>query len=191
MSWRRGGRLCCVIGVLGAGCGSGPHVEGGGVAPKDVADAIAAVVAADRAVYAREVVNRLAATEKVITASEHFRDDKALPLPAQMLRMGAAEVKKGPAGVSYALLSPWPINRRNGPVTEAEKSGLPRVVATGQTLYVEETLGGRRYLTAMYPDTAVVEACAGCHDRHEDSPKRDFKVGDVMGALVVRVPLSN
>src|SRR3954466_299744 len=83
-----------------------------GMTPEQAADALYAVLAADRAVYTREVVSRLQDQEKVIRASEHFRDDKALPLPAQMFRMGAEAARKTQAGFTYALLSPWPINRQ-------------------------------------------------------------------------------
>jgi len=40
-------------------------------------------------------------------------------------------------------------------------------------------------------DSVLVElpSCVECHNPHPRSPKRDFKSGDVMGALVVRVPL--
>src|SRR3954468_3511617 len=59
------------------------------VSYKDMADSLHAVMEADRTVYTRLVVNRLQNEDKVIKASEHFKDDKALPLPAQMFRFGA------------------------------------------------------------------------------------------------------
>ncbi len=49
-------------------------------------------MATDRAVYTKVIVNRLTKKDKVIKASEHFEDDKALALPAQMLRFGAEGV---------------------------------------------------------------------------------------------------
>jgi hypothetical protein len=55
--------------------------------------------------------------------------------------------------------------------------------------YAEESLGGRRYFIGVYRDVAVAPSCAECHSNHKDSPKRDFKSGDVIGALIVRVPL--
>jgi hypothetical protein len=55
--------------------------------------------------------------------------------------------------------------------------------------YAEESLGGRRYFTAVYPDRAIVLACVECDNHHPKSPKRDFGLGDVMGGIVVRVPL--
>jgi hypothetical protein len=154
-----------------------------------MADAVYAVIAADRAVYTREVVSRLQDQEGVIRASEHYRDDRALPLPAQMLRLSADVALRQKAGVTYALLSPWPLNRQNAPRTSEEKAGIESVVKTGAAHYGEETLGGQRYFTAVYPDKAVSEACASCHNAHRESPRHDFKTGDTMGGIVIRIPL--
>jgi hypothetical protein len=41
-----------------------------------------------------------------------------------MLRMGSELVAEKDIGVSYALLSLWPINKQNGAKTKAEKAGL-------------------------------------------------------------------
>jgi hypothetical protein len=158
------------------------------ITPQRMADALHAVMSADRATYAHEVVERLQDQEGVLRASEHYRDDKALPLPAQMFRMGAESVRQQKAGFTYALLSPWPLNPQNAPRTEVEKAGLQRVVETGQSSYASEVLGGQTYFTAVYPDQAVTEACATCHNGHRQSPRHDFKVGDVMGGVVIRIP---
>jgi hypothetical protein len=161
------------------------------ITPQQMADALHAVMEADRTVYTRNVVNRLQNDEKVIKASEHWQDDKALPLPAQMFRMGAEMAAQKNAGFSYALLSLWPVNKQNVPKTDVEKSGLQFVVDNkGQNYYGEETLGGQTYFTAVYPDVAVAPACIACHNAHKDSPRTDFEMGDVMGGVIVRIPMS-
>jgi hypothetical protein len=165
-----------------------PAAAAGGIAPKQMTDALYAVLAADRMVYTRQVVNRLQG-EKVIKASEHFEDDKALPLPAQMFRMGAAHVQKQNLGFTYALLSPWPINKQNAAATELEKKALAEVAQSGNAFFGEETLGGKKYFTGVYPDKAVVEACVTCHNDNADSPRTDFKLNDVMGGVVIRVAI--
>ena len=176
-----------IVCLSAAGCGKARSEKG--LTPQKMADALHAVMEADRAVYAREVVQRLQDQEGVIRASEHFRDDKALPLPAQMFRMGAETARRSQPGFTYALLSPWPINKQNAPRTEVEKAGLRKAVETGQSSYATESLGGERYVTAVYPDKAVAEACVACHNEHRDSPRRDFKVGEAMGGIVIRIPV--
>jgi hypothetical protein len=59
----------------------------------------------------------------------------------------------------------------------------------GKNFYAEEKLGGKKYFTAVYPDYAVAQACITCHNDHKDTPKKDFKMGDVMGAVVIRIPV--
>ena len=162
-----------------------------GIAPKQMADALHAVMESDRTVYTRNVVNRLQNDEKVIKASEHWKDDKALPLPAQMFRMGAEMVQSKNAGFTYALLSKWPVNKQNNAKTDAEKAGLDFVDAKkgAENYYTEEMLGGKKYFTAVYADTAIAPACIKCHNDHKDSPRTDFKLGDVMGGVVIRIPM--
>jgi Protein of unknown function (DUF3365) len=173
--------------ALGSALGCSPEA---GISPRQMADALHAVLESDRTVYTRNVVNRLQNDEKVIKASEHWQDEKALPLPAQMFRMGSEMVAEKDAGFRYALLSLWPVNKQNSARTEAEKTGLQFVVDNpDQNYYAEEELGERKYFTAVYPDKAISPACTSCHNAHKDSPRRDFELGDVMGGVVVRIPL--
>lgn len=162
---------------------------------KAMADALHLVMDSDRTVYTRKIVNRLVKKEKVIKASEHFEDDKALVLPAQMFRFGAEMVKQRSEALpdvnfSYSLQSLWPINKQNAPKTDAEKEGLKFVAENkGKNYYTEEVLGGQKYFTAVYADTGVAPVCVSCHNDHKDSPKTDFKIGDVMGGVVIRIPV--
>lgn len=156
---------------------------------KEIADALHAVMEADRTVYTRLIVNRLQNQEKVITASEHWKDDKALVLPAQMFRYGSEMVAEKGAKFSYSLLSLWSVNKQNAPKTDVEKEGLEAIAKSGEPFYKEETLGGTTYFTAIYPDKAVAKACISCHNDHKDSPRRDFKMGDTMGGVVIRIPM--
>ncbi len=155
-----------------------------------VSDLLHLVMSSDRTVYTRMIVNRLAVQEKVITASEHFEDDKALVLPAQMFRFGSEMVAEETDAFSYSLLSLWPINKQNAPTTPLEIEGLEYIAENiGENFYGTEELGGQEYFTAVYPDIAVAEACSKCHNEHKDSPRTDFEGGDVMGGVVIRIPM--
>jgi hypothetical protein len=170
-----------------AACGGG---DAPSVGPRQMADALHAVMESDRTVYTRAVVNRLQNELNVIKASEHWEDDRALPLPAQMFRMGAEMASAKELGFTYALLSLWPVNKQNSARTDVERKGLQFVVDNpGQNFYADEELGGTRYFTAVYADKAVAPACIACHNSHRDSPRRDFEMGDVMGGVVVRIAL--
>ena len=154
-----------------------------------VADYVHAVIEADRDVYTRHVVERLQ-SKGVVVASENWEQKNTLPLPAQfLLESGRVMAKKG-IGIQYRLISLWPINKRNAAASEFEKTGLGAVLThptKPHTGFVKE--GGVNYFQAVYPDLAVTQACIGCHNAHQDSPKRDFKINDVMGAIMISIPV--
>jgi len=155
-----------------------------------MADAIHDVIEADRAVYAELVINRLVIEDEVIEASEEYHENSALPLPAQMIRASAEKVRDKKSGFSFSLVSPWPINSQNKVKTAAEIKGMDFVLKNPtKNYYGEETLGGKKYFTALYADMAVSNSCVSCHNKHKDSPKKDFKINDVMGAVLIRIPL--
>ena len=38
---------------------------------------------------------------------------------------------------------------------------------------------------------AVAQACIGCHNAHSNSPRRNFRLNDVMGGIVITLPVSH
>lgn len=178
------------LGLALAGASVAPATAEEGLDFQTVSDLLHLVMSSDRTVYTKLIVNRLQNEEGVIKASEHFVDDKALVLPAQMFRFGSEMVAEETDAFSYSLLSLWPINKQNAPTTDLEQEGLEYIADNpGENFYGEEELGGVTYFTAVYPDIAVAPACYTCHNDHKDSPKTDFEGGDVMGGVVIRIPM--
>jgi hypothetical protein len=180
---------------LGGGCGPAspkmaePRQPVVTFKPQEMADALHAVIAADREVYARQVVQRFAEVKRA-DVPEVWKTNGSPPLPAHLLRLASESVQQKGAEFHYVLRSLWPINSKNAPETPTEKTGLQYVLDhPDSNYYSEESLGGRRYFTAVYPDRAIVPACVECHNQHPNSPKRDFALGNAMGGMVVRVPL--
>ena len=154
-----------------------------------VTDYVHAVIEADREVYTRHVVERLQ-VKGVVVASENWEEMNTLLLPAQFLmESGRVMARKG-IGMRYRLISLWPINKRNVASSEFERLGLGTILTHPTKPYTGFVkVGGARYFQAVYPDLAVTQACIGCHNAHPDSPKRDFKLNDVMGAMVISIPV--
>lgn len=176
-----------LIGVLALGCERTKADVGACVPVANVADYVHTTIEADRSTYAEQVVNRLQNVEHVIKASEKFHEDKALPLPSQMMRMGAKIVAGNNQGkLRYALISEWAINKANMPKTEFEQKGLKALAKDpGNPYRGYQSDGDQRYFMALYPDKAVSQACVDCHNKHEESPRHDFKLGEVMGGIVI------
>jgi len=155
-----------------------------------VADYVHAVVEANREVYTKHVVERLQA-RGVVVASENWEyQQNTMPLPAQLLMESDRVLERNGMGIQYRLISLWPINKRNVASGEFQKSGLTAILAHPTKPYTGYvTVGRARYFQAVYPDVAVTEGCIGCHNAHPESGKRDFKINDVMGAMVISIPV--
>ncbi|MEM1083796.1 MAG: DUF3365 domain-containing protein [Verrucomicrobiota bacterium] len=173
----------------------------GGYEAEQVAEALYTVLKSDRKVYASKIVNRLVKEEGVIKAHEEWQENKALLLPAQMFREGAEEVDASdkPFEFSYSLQSTWPLNYENAKKkTPAVEEGLIAVSDPESEYFAkkwtgEEEIAGQKYFVGIYPDLAVAPACWECHNNHEnrkpDYP--EFKKGDVMGGIVIRIPMAD
>ncbi len=177
--------------VAYVGCSSGTREVGDEacVAPKVVADYVHAIIEADRTLYASLVVERMQHHGKAL-ASQDWDQSNQLPLPAQMLQLAGLEVAEKGSGLKYRLASLWPVEEANMPATDFERTGLqavsddPSAVYTGTIRRAESP-----HYKAIYADRAVSQACVTCHNEHSLSPRRNYKLNDVMGGIIIQFPL--
>lgn len=162
-----------------------------GIPPETVADYIHAIIEADRTFYTIHVVERQQKNGGT-TAAENWRMKKnVLPLPAQFLMESSDLAMKTGLKVRYRLISLWPINPNNGPYSQSERDGLEAVrqhPERSATNTVKD--GDQTYFQAIYADRAVSQACIGCHNAHPRSPKKNFALNEVMGGVVIEIPLA-
>ncbi|HTL60605.1 MAG TPA: DUF3365 domain-containing protein [Nitrospira sp.] len=161
-----------------------------GIPPATVADFLHSVIEADRTFYTIHVVERL---EKGggTQAAENWRAKKdVLPLPAQFLIESSELAATTGAKIRYRLISLWPINPTNAPDSPSERRAL-ELLQDHPEGAVTETLkrGEEAYFQAIYADRAVSQSCVACHNGHPRSKKKDFAMHDVMGGLVIEIPL--
>ncbi|MBE9076582.1 DUF3365 domain-containing protein [Romeria aff. gracilis LEGE 07310] len=182
--------------------GSSTTEAGPAIAPDLVADYIHTVLAADRTAYTQHVVNRVKTLEGKskedgvlpVESTEAWQQTDGVPLPAQMFRLGS-EIANESGYFTYNLISPWNINDSQGPKSEFEKEAVEEIVATGEPYKGYQEVGDQAYYSALYPDTAVAEACVSCHNTHpvhlERYPDKVFEMGDVMGGIIINIPVES
>ena len=112
-----------IILTLGLTVAASADSAADGVPHREVADMLYELAFANRKVYTRDVVQRLTLEESVLTASEHYRDEKGLPLPAQMFRLSAEELFGNTDSFYLSLRSVDPINFANGAISPTEEQG--------------------------------------------------------------------
>jgi hypothetical protein len=182
------GGLCAIM-LAGVAVEIAQAGETAGIPPEVVAEYIHAVIQADRTIYSTHVVDRLQDL-KVTVSAEDWKTRGTLPLPAQMLQMAGQEVQGLGLGLRIRLASLGPIYTKNGPAGQFERAGLEAVAKNPRKPYTGIiTEGDRHYFKAIFADRAVSMACVACHNSHDLSAKRDYKLYDVMGGIIISFPV--
>lgn len=159
--------------------------------PAKVADQIHAVIQANRTIYATHVVDKLQA-KGIVTAAEYWKQEDVLPLPAQFLIETGRLVGEKGTGLKYRLVSLWPIYVWNAPSTDFERKGLEAISKNPEQPFTGFVKVGRdRSFQAVYADIGISQSCVDCHNAHPNSPRRDFKLNDVMGGIVITIPIED
>ncbi len=152
---------------------------------------VAEQVSTDRAYYAKNVIGKLEAEDPDFKAGVDYHDTKgAIPPPATFVRE-TSEALGEDAGYRYDLLSKFNLNQDMGLRDEFENQAWASLSSDSKTPYAEFVSVGPgveyRYAIA---DLASAQSCVSCHNNHQDSPKKDFELGDLMGILVVSTPVT-
>jgi hypothetical protein len=139
-----------------------------------------ATAKAFRTAYSKAIVER--AEKAGLKPSENWTtEDHAIMLPAQFVKAAGAEIKDFELG----LVGLAPIYQSNLPKTPAETDALKKMSANPELKIL--TFADGNQFKGLAADYAIVQGCADCHNRHPGSPKKDFRQGDLMGAIVVRL----
>lgn len=138
-----------------------------------------------RALYTKEIVG--AGKEAGLKFSEDWREAmvEAGPLPALFLREASKSLEKNAVPLSLFLGSDFPIAASNA-FKGVQMEKFAQIRQTLKPAYFYSADIGR--YTAMYPDYAVSAACVDCHNKHPDSPKKDWQLQEVMGATTWLYP---
>jgi serine/threonine protein kinase len=115
-----------------------------------------------------------------------------LKVPARFTHdLGKRVTERSDSGMEVRLYSnyPFPWRTDGGPRDEFEREALARLGRVPETPVFEFTeYEGRRVL--RYATARVMkQSCLGCHNSIDQSPKKDWKVGEVRGALEVIRPV--
>jgi hypothetical protein len=182
------GGLCAIM-LAGVAVDVAQAGETAGLPPEVVAEYIHAVIQADRTIYSTHVVERLQDL-KVTASAEDWKTRGTLPLPAQMLQMVGQEVQGLGLGLRIRLASLGPIYKKNGPADQFERAGLEAVAKNPRKPYTGIlTEGDKHFFKAIFADRAVSMSCVACHNNHDLSTKRDYKLYDVMGGIIISFPV--
>ena len=140
---------------------------------------ILATAKAARTVYVKGVIAD--AKKAGVKLSENWvKDDHAIMLPAQFVKELGKEIRE----FELALVGTDPLYASNSPKGDVEKAMLKELGSGGKKVLTRTD--GKKTI-GMSADFAIVQGCADCHNKHPKTTRTDWKKGDFMGAIVVRM----
>ncbi len=147
-----------------------------------------------RNIYTSEIVEKAKHMGLDIAHNYASRDD-AIPLPAALTMRMAEEIGKSTSGAKARLYSPHPFSLKEkgskASYGHFENNAWDFLLKNPGQVYTEfEKTGIESHLHYATADI-MQEQCVACHNSHPDSPKKDWKVGDVAGVLIVNLPLGD
>ena len=144
-----------------------------------------------RTLYTSEVVSVAEAAGIEVTHDYALRDG-AIPLPATLSMILGNRIDRDPRGARARLYSPYPFPRRRdtgGLSDDFARAAWTRLTANPDDSFVRiSSDGGASVLRFATADVMRAE-CVGCHNAHPETPKSDWKNGDVRGVLEVTIPM--
>ncbi len=138
-----------------------------------------------RKYYVQNVIKPVLKSQAIRPAIDHAGNDKAIPLPATMIHdLGRLSEQEG---TSITLYSEFPFPNRSSRKLDNFQERAWKYLNTNPdgAFYEEAEKEGHKVLRVAMADRMVSEACVNCHNAHPQTPKNDWKIGDVRGVLEV------
>ena len=139
-----------------------------------------------RGYYTKNVVGPVNASNSVSVAVDHANDPNAIPLPATMIHELSALNSENTSRLSLYSAYPFP-NRGGEELSGFRKAAWEFLVANPDATFSQAGVDadGNNILRVAVADKMVSEACVACHNSHAQTPKSDWKLGDVRGIMEV------
>jgi class 3 adenylate cyclase len=156
------------------------------------ASEIGTIIDVMRGYYARDVVGRvLQAHGDVTTSGSDYRDKPgAIPIPATLSIELGNLISAQDGSVRYRFVSDQPFRGRTQQLDGFEQNALTQLRASPDAEVIEVSGDLIDRHVRMATPVLMGEVCVACHNTHPDSPKRDWKVGDVRGIQEISVTQS-
>jgi adenylate cyclase len=150
---------------------------------------LSSVISSIRGYYANHVVARVLASPGETTVLPNYEDvPGAIPIPATLsLELGRV-ISERQANISYRFVSDYPFaNRLPHRLDPFETAALAALRENPKQGLVEVTGSLLTDRVRQVAPVLMEAPCVACHNTHPDSPKRDWKIGDVRGIQEVLV----
>lgn len=153
------------------------------------ASEISRIIDEMRGFYGSDVVGRVLQANGAVTATHNYRDvPGAIPIPATLSIELGKRISAHDGSVKYRFVSDLPFKGRAPHQLDAfERNAILALRANPKEPIIE--VSGSLFDRQVRAAAPVVmgQVCVTCHNSHPDSPKTDWKVGDVRGIQEISI----
>lgn len=144
-----------------------------------------------RGYYAGNVVKKVKKGSDMKISYDHATMDDAIPLPATLIH-DLSKLLEEKDNIKLNLYSEYPFpNRANRTLDDFAKGAIKAFKVDSDKPYIETTkIDGENVVRVALADKMVAESCVNCHNSRADTPKDNWKLGDVRGVLEVTIPIN-
>jgi PAS domain S-box-containing protein len=137
-----------------------------------------------RSYYNDHILSKIRANTDLGVNYDHASKDDVVPLPATTVHeLGELFTQGGKISVNMYSNYPFP-NRADRILDGYQKRSLDYLLKHPHEIYTEYDPKKRQYRTA-FPDFLSAQGCVSCHNTRADTPRADWKLGDVRGVIEV------
>lgn len=131
----------------------------------------------------------------VTITHEHRTKPQSMPLPASFTKDAAARISKDYDNMEVEFTSDFPWRKdlppRSDFATRAIAEFNRRIAAGSKDLDMHEFTDVDDQQVLLYAKGQLMEkSCVNCHNTNRQSPKKDWKEGELAGAIVIQRPLA-
>ena len=145
-----------------------------------------------RQYYSSEIVARIKGVDGIEVTHNYQTKDHAIPLPATMTIELGKRISEREQGFQVRLYSDYPFPWRSdgGPRDVFEADALSWLRQHPDQPYYRFEQAGSDWRLRYAKADLMQDSCIECHNSHPESPKRDWREGDIRGVLAVTRPIS-
>lgn len=145
-----------------------------------------------RTYYSDSVVSKIEKSSDLTVNFDHKSDLKTVPLPATFIHdLSSILMKSDNINANFYSNYPFP-NHSQRVLDKFQKDSIEFLTKNPDKIFSKnDVVDGKNIFRIAVADIFTSKNCINCHNTRVDSPKKDWKIGDVRGVFEVNLPITD
>lgn len=141
-----------------------------------------------RSYYTQSIISKVREDGHIQINYDHQDKDSTIPLPATLVHDLSKIIPEKNMEIKMFSNYPFP-NRKDRVLDESEKASLAYLINNPNEVYSRTVIkDSQQVFKVTVADIFYDQSCVSCHNTRADTPKNDWKLGDVRGVIEISMP---